>query len=333
MFKKTTVLIIGAGASAEFNMPIGSGLMKQIAEAIQFDVPNIHDPQLRKRMEVCFGYQRTTKLAELGKRLSCLIPRFNSMDEILHFLSDDVDIVEFGKIAIAHLILKAETNSFLNSALNANLEAITRCDSTWANRFLGVAVNGARRQDFAQIFSNVSIVDFNYDRVLPAYLHSALQRLYGFTHDEATASIKGLKILHPYGFLGPLEWQSENGQLKFGSPEVDLKIVANQIRTFTEERSAGEFNEIKEVIKQGRTLLVLGFGFHVQNIEIISLSPGSDLPRTTFMTVMGVGTHNHDAIAIKMQNTFRTDLKSQMLAEEATSLVHQLQTAISLAVS
>ena len=254
------------------------------------------------------------------------------MDEVLHFLSGEADAIELGKIAIAYQILKAERNSVIFGMLINNVEAIKQCDSTWASRFLRIAMSASRRENFETVFQNVTVIDFNYDRIFPQYLHSALQRLYQFEEGEATAALAGLKILHPYGSLGPLDWQAGEGPLSFADEEANLTATASRIRTFTEERNDPEIRLIKNATKNARVFLVLGFGYHGQNIEILS-TERAQLSIPCFMTVAGIGVHNHAAIAEKMMNAIRTFDTPQFLATEARNLMHEFRTSISLAVA
>lgn len=331
MFNRKTVLILGAGASAEFNMPVGSQLMSQIADLVQFKSKH-SDPHFRGQIFSYFGHERRAALAAAGSRLSSLISRFDSMDEVLHFLSGEAEAIQLGKVAIAYQILKAERNSVIYGMLLNNAEAIKQCDSTWASWFLRIAISAARRQDYKKLFQNVTVVDFNYDRIFPQYLHSALQRLYGFTEEESTAALGGLRILHPYGVLGPLEWQASEEAIPFADEEANLLAIAGRIRTFTEERNAPEMNEIKSAVADGRVFLVLGFGFHGQNIEILSVGR-AQLGIPCFMTVAGINPHNHNAVALKMQNAIQAFQLPQYLAEQARSLMDQLRTSISLSVA
>ena len=163
---------------------------------------------------------------------------------MLHYVSHDPDAVEFGKAAIAYQIAKAESDSFLSQAL-LNQDAEKKCDATWAHTFLKIAVAGARSEDFETYFSKVTVIDFNYDRVLKQYLYSALQRLYGLAPVDAAQCLKQLNVIRPYGSLGALEWEGEERRLAFGDQDVDLATASSGIRTYTEERSSGQTEQIE----------------------------------------------------------------------------------------
>jgi hypothetical protein len=104
---------------------------------------------------------------------------------------------------------------------------------------------GARSEDFETYFSKVTVIDFNYDRVLKQYLYSALQRLYGLAPVDAAQCLKQLNVIRPYGSLGALEWEGEERRLAFGDQDVDLATASSGIRTYTEERSSGQTEQIE----------------------------------------------------------------------------------------
>jgi hypothetical protein len=64
---------------------------------------------------------------------------------------------------------------------------------------------------------------FNYDRCIEQYLFHALQDYYGVSPHEASAMMASLKIFRPYGKIGDLPWQSQEGAVPFGkSPTLNL---------------------------------------------------------------------------------------------------------------
>jgi hypothetical protein len=170
------VVILGAGASAEFGMPLGSTLISNIGLALvgPDGQPN---PVLLQRMMQYLGPDRTTTLLQLAPRLTRILPQFASMDEALHFLSSEPDIVELGKIAIAHEIMDAENRSHLYHAVHHDYgPSIQECDRSWVNKFLQMLLSGSTLAEITEPFANVKFIDFNYDRVLPQFFYWALRR-------------------------------------------------------------------------------------------------------------------------------------------------------------
>jgi hypothetical protein len=145
------------------------------------------------------------------------------------------DVVHLGKIAISYEILLAEGGSLLYNALRG-VRTFEDCDMSWAGQFLDLAVGQTKSAEVETVFQNVTVIDFNYDRVLPEYLHSALQRRLDVPSDKAAKCVAGLRILRPYGSIGVLPWQPACGTaVEFGAFDYDLSAIATRIRTYTEE--------------------------------------------------------------------------------------------------
>jgi hypothetical protein len=195
MFKKPTIVILGAGASAEFGMPVGPKLLTQIAASLERRCTA--EPRLLGLIHEKMGRERAERLLDAAPRLLPLIDQFDTIDEVLHFLSHDRDAVDLGKAAIAYQIAKAESDSVLCRA-RQDKEAEKHCDTfTWARALLKIAMAGVRSEDFETYFNKVTIIDFNYDRVLKQYLYDALQRLYGIATGDAALCLKHLSSFDP----------------------------------------------------------------------------------------------------------------------------------------
>jgi hypothetical protein len=275
MINKPTVLILGAGASKEFDMPLGDALTASISAGVDFEGTS-RDEELLRYITQALGAKRCAQLEKCGGTLAQVARRFPSMDEALHHLSDNPDVVELGKLAIAYRIIKAEKSSFLYGAMHGNPSQLVHCEASWAHHFLGMVVSTTRRVDFQTFFDNLTVIDFNYDRVLPQYLFMSLQRDFGLSTVQAIESVSRLKILHPYGSLGLLEWQGGTNPLPFAPTDFDVGEVAKGIKTYTEENTGPQLAEIKTVLKNAAVVLILGFGFHVQNIQLLTVDHHPD---------------------------------------------------------
>jgi hypothetical protein len=333
MFNKPTVLIIGAGASAEFNMPVGADLMGRIGAAVNSGGEGqISDELLARRIQECLGPEHAERLLRYGPRLTAVISQFVSMDEALHFLSAEPDIVELGKLAIAHEIMKAERHSHLYGAIHDNRSGVEVSNNSWTNRFLQMALSASRRHEVSSMFANVTIIDFNYDRVLPQYLYWALQHNLELPQAMAADCVNNLKILHPYGSLGHLEWQASTDFLQFGADQANLAEIAGRIRTYTEEVGGPEQAKLRTLIDSAKLFVVIGFGFHRQNIQIVSgTAPHKRAP--IFMTVYAVDHDNHAAVQLEMQNALRSEQSPQLFGGIGRNFLREVGLAIKLAAS
>jgi hypothetical protein len=326
MFKKPTIVILGAGVSAEFGMPVGPTLLTEIGASV--DRGRASHPRFIGLMHEKMGQERAARLLNTAPRLLPLIDQFDTIDEVLHFVSRDRDAVDLGKAAIAYQIAKAESDSLLSRTLQ-DKEAEKECDTTWAHAFLRIAMAGVSSQDFETYFNHVTIIDFNYDRVLKQYLYSTLQRLYGLAPGDAALCLKQLNVIRPYGSLGPLDWEGEDAYLAFGNQDVDLVAALTSIRTFTEENSSRVIQQIDRALTDARVCLVLGFGFHVQNIAMLSSTRMHAL-NPTFMTVYRMG-NNAGAVTNAVLAAVKSNAPATAMDTTAYALMVQLKPSISIA--
>jgi hypothetical protein len=333
MFNKPTVLVIGAGASWEFGMPLGADLMTRVAKTVTLasnGQPN--NGSFLQQMQSSLGNERAGTLYQLGSQLAAIVSAFKSMDEVLHFLSAEHDIVELGKLAIAHEIMNAEFASRLYKAIAANDPGLGDTNNTWAYSFLRLALSTSRRDELPKLFANLTVIDFNYDRILPQYLYWALQRNLEIPPDIAAECVNNLKFLNPYGSLGKLEWQSKTDCMPFGTIQGNLAQVASRIRTYTEEAQGPERLEISSAIEGAKVVIVIGFGFHKQNIKLVSAG-GAFRPVAVFMTVYGTGDPNHETITARMQSAFLSEIAPQIYTGIGKTFLAELGLSIDLAAS
>jgi hypothetical protein len=165
-------------------------------------------------------------------------------------------------------ILRAERQSRLFDKADPDVTPLRPYNDVWATYFLRMAVASTKKDDICESFSNVTIINFNYDRTVEHFLYSELQRNLGIDKDNTKRTISGLRIIRPYGSVGALPWQSESGVL-FGEAvdDVDsgdrISELSKSIRTFTEQNLSSDVgSEIQNVIQNARVIVVLGFGFH-----------------------------------------------------------------------
>lgn len=171
-----------------------------------------------------------------------------------------------------------------------------------------MASGSLRREEMQAAFSRVTIINFNYDRTIEHFLFSELQTKFRLIGDEAKQALAHLAIIRPYGAVGPLPWQDGDTAVPFGAglgnDHERLFAISQNIRTFTEQAIAHDIKtKIQAAIKQSRIIVILGFGFHQQNMSILS----SDKPdgKRIFATVHNIDKENHENLARNIVRTFQ----------------------------
>lgn len=277
MLRSKTVLVIGAGASYEAGLPIGETLKSQIADILSIKENKamgglssgdalIHDALSRKYGAARHEWLKSCRRIRDGVQLSA------SIDDFLDIHKDDEHIVRCGKIAIARAILAAEQTSTLyvdsRSARTIKYSALL---SSWYPRFFQFATQGVSKANVEDVFKDLCVVSFNYDRCLEQFLFHALRDSYHLKDDHVAGILQKLTVYRPYGSVGPLFSTSREG-VPFGWDVLpDIDTLAANIKTYTEQIEAGEhLFGMREAMATARTILFLGNAYHPNNMKLLT---------------------------------------------------------------
>jgi hypothetical protein len=300
LFKQKVVFVIGAGASREYNFPLGSHLKDRIAVDVRFRFDGLQQmsgsPELLEhiRRHVKGDHNRMDDYTRAANLLAGAIPSFVSIDEALHFVSSTPEAVEVGKIAIVDHILRAERSSALAS--DPQKGRLTALPDGWIGEMLSMAVAGSRREDLASVFENVTFVNFNYDRAIEQYLYWALQARTAATEEEAQAIVAGLNMIRPYGSIGRFA-SNINDQFAFGTTAYfdPFSRLAN-LGTYTDQKPMHDVASMQNAVRDAKLIVFLGFGFHSSNVDLIKIGNGNG-SCVVMGTVSGIHSSNYDLIA------------------------------------
>ena len=305
MFRKQTLFILGAGASAEVDLPIGDELARRISAMLDVHAGGVHNNVGETLLAELYNshplanraYHRAAVAISDGVRLT------RSIDDFLDRHSHDPLIQLVGKTAIVKSILDAEGKSAF--ALHPRSRAtLDRLEKTWYVKFFRMLGTDLKVPDVRQIFDKVAFVVFNYDRCLEYFLFNALQQAYGTDANEAAAIISDLHLIHPYGVVADL--QTAGGGVPYGySSELNHGLFSKNIKIYTEQLAAGELlKDIHDEMLRAEQIIFLGFGFHEMNL--ILLSPDKKLPNIpVFGTLTNASDHNRDAIHTRLSTLFK----------------------------
>jgi hypothetical protein len=332
MFSKRTVVILGAGASSECGLPLGAALLNNVAGAVNFwfsetgqmEKGDAHLYQLIRRHH---GETRSRQFFEAGRSLAQAASRFASIDEALFYFGDQPDIVEIGKLAIVMNIQSAEADSALKIDAQTGRLNIKQLEHTWYALLFSMAISGTKKKNVSEIFENVTFINFNYDRTLEAYLVSALATV-GAVETEATDIVSQLDTIRPYGSLGKIDWHRPFASRASGPDH--LWDLAKQIRTFTEAHQEDLQSRIGDAPDQSKLVIVLGFGFHDQNVALFkpkNLNSRVDDDRRVFATFKGIHHDNRPTLHAALQSTMLTP-RIHLQDMQAGQLLRELRPSI-----
>lgn len=289
------LLVIGAGASYELSMPLGQGLITRIAESIDYN-PNFRpengEGQFSDLINQFFefkGIGSSSKaqneqnkllfdrdLHALKKGLEKWAEQGKSLDSFLNQPDTQPLAKEFGKFAIAYYIIGQE-----EWLMRENLYAFK---DNWMRHFINIHLQPIKK-DLLKMKIPVSIITFNYDRIIEHFLYNFLRHTEPKSNgwiseagtDESRDIVEGFKIIHVYEKLADLEWQSRgSGSIRFGERNNDkgsLTIATSAVRLIAETGSGRIANQkvkvIQNVVNEAKTIYFLGFSFDQDNMKLL----------------------------------------------------------------
>jgi len=277
MFKDNTVFVIGAGASAEFGLPIGWQLLQTIKSNCDLEKDEWHQlkpgPQkIFEHYDEVIGRGDTEKFDQFFLRLKACdqikagIESADSIDEYIYRYAHDPIIAEVGKLQITYAISLAERNSTMGGGHFDQIQA--NLDGTWIWAFTKALINGVRADEVDDIGQNITIICFNYDRCIEHYLEHALARsFHDLTREQARKIVANINIIHPYGWLGDLE------QFPYGKTGYFAEMAENIITWSESVRDPEIVAKMRQAIREAEQIVFMGFGFAAQNMDLLNSQP------------------------------------------------------------
>lgn len=235
-----TTLILGAGASVHVGYPLGMQLVNEIVQ--QYRARNIALPIRRPG---------TVEINEFVDRLSR-----SGHYSIDAFLESEPNMMEVGKYLIASVLKSRENVGKLFPPNN----------SGWYQYLFNKLVSEGPPSVAP---SKVTIVTFNYDRSLEAYLFEALKARFKFSDQDATHELNTINILHVHGQLGPypgVEYTPSTAADDIRKAAEGIRVVS-EISDPKEGFCNAEFEQANKAISASSRVIFLGFGFHEDNLR------------------------------------------------------------------
>jgi hypothetical protein len=277
MFHRRTLFVVGAGASAEVNFPVGTQLARAIARKmdVRFQLGNEFIGSGDEAL-----YQHLMHVLRndgpqwhgAAMRLKDGLPFAQSVDDFLDQHRNDRFVNTYGKAAIAKAISEAEREStlFFDPPAETKFDD-DRLRDTWFVKLMFMLSRGVPREQFSSIFQNVDFIVFNYDRCVEHFLINALARSYSMRREDAGAIVNKVGIVHSYGSVGDLM------SVPFGTDRLNWVSAADGIKTYTEQAAASEvLKDIQKKVEWAECIVFLGFAYHSQNMKMLQPSIRTD---------------------------------------------------------
>lgn len=300
MFRKSTVFILGAGASWHYGYPTGEELVdrvlakaKQLSHILEFGMgaATLQLPEIIRPAEPTTSAS-TNALAKPWKdgRAICkeLIERIENARPLVidYFLGLNREIEELGRFMIAWVILEHEYKSSDRSK--------------WYRFIISQLVSGcAESTDLLR--NQVNFVTFNYDTSLDRTLYSGLHAHSLFARTEIDEFLRN-RVIHLYGsvttshlnqeipdfsLLGgirPDTWHRAKALLDLiYSAAQGIQVIAPR------EKCSDDFQRAFGLIDSANVVYILGYGFDEINSRRLGLrtslgSPNFSMSRSVLIT-------------------------------------------------
>ena len=256
MIKHKTVLILGAGASKPYSLPLGQELRDDVIKGA--DKIGLLSTLSRVPISQDEFASFATDLSESG---------FPSVDA---FLEHRQKWIPIGKAAIALCLLRSEAKS-REKLFPPHQPKDHWYEALWA-RLRAPSWQGFKQNPW-------HVITFNYDRSLEHYLVRVLCNNYCLKPHTVCSQ---LPILHVHGSLGDYDAFPYGGRIG----AVEHEIAANSIRVVHEsDVGKSEFTRAQTLVEDADRVLFLGFGFHEENMK--KLAPNKFNGLVEGLLVMG----------------------------------------------
>ncbi len=351
---KEITFIVGAGASAEYGLPVGDKLKKDIVSALRQRAPggNVQDQDL---------YYAISNFARADQASPNNIqPYITAVDHISHSLVLSPSIDNFinshqgdrrveivGKLGIAKCVLDSERSSSLTLKREAHPDPFSPrpkprlnfndFSDTWMVSLFMLLNQDCPFQNLKAKLSKIALVIFNYDRCVEQFLYEGIKSFYRVDSAEAKEALTTLDIYHPYGVIGSLPWQAGDN-IPFGADSESpvLTRAAGNIKTFSESNAVNDEDtrQIRNLIAGSKSLVFLGFGFIPLNMRL--LQPTSHHPsckrNTVFATAYNISSFDKQRISEELKALSGSMLEPHLTDGKAGRLFSEFTRGIRIAV-
>ncbi len=299
MIKKRTVLVLGAGASQPYGLPLGSELKKEILDGIPSEGNDL--------------FRRLQDLGNDSDEIASFHDNLLNSDQpsVDAFLEHWPEFLNMGKQTMAACLIPKENKS--------QFAFRSKEGDSWYQYLVG-KLNVTSPDKFMK--NKLAIVTFNYDRSIEHYLFTTIKSRYDFQDKECADLINEIPIIHVHGSLGNLPWQGypfmPYGR-RSSTPHVAdisdaaIKLASNQIKVVSEaDKRAQEFKKAFQVMDSATKIFFLGFGYYELNLKrlrIKSITGYPDYGEGVYGTSYGMGNSDLEIINRRWNIKFKDPVK------------------------
>ena len=309
MFKEKTVIILGAGGSFEYGMPLGEKLVSDIGTGVSLATANGYTPHGRHSTGVEFknrpfsvfyselfsatkSSSQPNYIQEFANIIPAQLEKFTAFGHLIQnthqssidaILADNEEFADVGKSCIAVAIISAYLKNYTAqdfSALSRTQmialpqRSFSRAENprSWYAAFAEEITSGATSAEDIEN-SNLNIVTFNYDMICEQALQHYIKSSSKFSNVNLN---KVFRVHHVYGNINP-EIPDQSYSSDMCSRITAASLKSGRALRVVRERTSDQTNLqiIEKVINDAKRIFIIGFSFDETNVELLGLKkPG-----------------------------------------------------------
>ena len=350
-----SVLILGAGVSAPFGLPLGGALIDEIAEALTAERGRIYTKEdwggsqarsnymySARDLEAFFKAPiygamgrkhlqpdgRELNWAEVDKDANRLVAlrdllRDQTSETIDDFIVENSGYADLTKIAIAALLLRKcyglQNNDGIKSwGPNKFAAREYSGERNWIHLLINIIRHGIRKKEITPD-RKITIITFNYDRVL----EFVLEKQFSNTEAKHPHYSTFVDILHVHGCFSPIEDTPRD----FAQMTLEC---ASGIHVVNEPNIPLHIQEIREkaraAIAVADEIYSVGFSFAGPNCKLIGLTD-IDAPRAPRKKFVRFCNYNGNVGVKRSAESLAGDEPLRIVVEEAAGTVERVLSA------
>lgn len=281
-----TVLVLGAGASADFGLPLGDALYDQATSLLSSFVAEWYD---KEEKDSFWNYQRAVSFVQGHKRCSHLLPHVlrnlpNGSQQIniqpIESLLGAMKVAPAYSLDTLALEYPEHTDIFRTLCATLIIEALAKRitrdrsgseirqfelrslsnpkDQSTVSNWIHLFCSMARNEISAGTSSGYGVVSFNYDRLFEK-VGGAVWRIPTRTLGDFN-SIFDIRYPH-----GKIHWDTDSrGMTQFEVQRSNIIFAHNKPGDYANDGAA-------DLVLQAEKLIFLGFHFSPENISMLRL--------------------------------------------------------------
>lgn len=320
------VFVIGAGASQEFGLPVGSELKSHISRLCSTAPDHLYGLKSTSRefsgilSQISTSMRDPTGMSALraAQLISKGLPQFPSIDNFIHFHQSNEAVVAVAKAAIAVALSVAERGSKI-SHNDENLYSMINLElasGTWLQKLFTMLCEASSFDMFIERLKSITFISFNYDRCIQQYILWAAKLSFDLLPAQLLEVRGAINVTYVYGHLGDI--LVDGMQISGFGQSLDrfnFEDSASRVRTFTEGVSEdGVKVSIQNLLGSADIVGFFGFGFHKLNFELFR-GPKKFSAQRVIVTTRGLSSEDRDLLYGDLSEIFNLDTEIEMMSK------------------